>query len=120
MNTIFTVTTLKCLNTYEAVTPNFQTGRFDKKVKIHDSHWMASSTMVGWFSTKEDAICAVIRNDMDIHEDTYNYVVIEEVCEGLYGEGEDVQYWYVWNDDDNKYELCEQPSFAYGTIHFYK
>lgn len=67
---------------------------------------------VGYLSSKEDAINAVINNACDIYEaGAYPYAVIEHIEEGFY------QYdfeptWFEYNRETNKYEIIEKrPNF---------
>lgn len=57
---------------------------------------------VGYYSTFENAETAVLNNACDIWETCYDYVVIENVDEGLYQYDQNA-VWYKWNDLDEKY-----------------
>lgn len=70
-----------------------------------------SRRCVGYFSSFEDAEYVALHNVFDIYETCYDYLVIENIPEGLY------QYdfnpvWYKYQKLTNTYERCERPSFV--------
>jgi len=72
-----------------------------------------SSRCWGWYRKLKDAIIAVVENHTDIHEDSYDYAVIEKVPEGVIPMSEDIK-WFVWEGDPDKgkYVECPKPKWA--------
>ena len=59
---------------------------------------------LGWFGSEQEANLAVKNNESDIHENYYEYVVVEKFYSGLYPfcftEG---SMWYKWDSKKKKY-----------------
>lgn len=66
------------------------------------------SRTIGYFLTLEAAKRAIKNNICDIHENYYNYAVIEGVEPGLYSSTESVSYWYKWTK--NGYRRIQKPN----------
>ena len=66
---------------------------------------------VGYFLTLEDAREVVEKNRCDIHENCYDYAVIEEVEPGLYSADfcSNVIF-YKWDNENNQYVEVNRPS----------
>ena len=81
--------------------------------------WVESRTF-GFLPTYEMAEDAVLANRGDIHEGTYNWVVIEEISWGTLAmsSGEHAEQWYVWNDVYKKYHQAYKPKWAEGVINW--
>ena len=64
---------------------------------------------VGWYSSLKEARRCVEHNIMDIHEELYNYAIIEKVIYGLYPDidAKTERWIYKYNIDKNKYEIME-------------
>ena len=62
---------------------------------------------VGYFKTFEEAENVVLNNICDIWETCYDYVVIENIKDGIY-RYDDNPKWYTWNYDEQKYEKTEK------------
>ena len=82
--------------------------------KFNNSGEYAPVTMgircMGYYFKLEDAISSVTNNELDIHEETFNYVVVESCCEGVYASGDmNEQYWFEWNKEQEKYQSCDCP-----------
>jgi hypothetical protein len=76
-----------------------ETDRFDsEKVKKN------TSRCFGYFKEKEDVEYAVTNNMADMWETMYDYIVIEEIEEGIHPLAEIVG-WYQYNKDKDGYEL---------------
>lgn len=67
------------------------------------------SRTYGYYRSLEKAIDTVTHNYLDIREDVYNYVTIDEVCEGIY-QGSNKTMFFKWNKELNKYVEVEEPS----------
>lgn len=67
---------------------------------------------VGYFKTFEQAEYAVFHNTCDIWETCYDYVVIENIKEGLYEYDYNAQ-WYKWNNTNEEYERIEETPKKY-------
>lgn len=66
----------------------------------------------GFFFTEKEAINAVLNNDCDIHECLYEYVVIEEINDGIHG-GVVNEIWFEWNRKKSGWEkISKKPVFA--------
>lgn len=89
MNSIFTITSI-ALNPEAADSSTMRTRSF------------------GWFSTKERAVAAVEKNQCDLHECYYEYIVVEEVPEGIHAIG-DNRWWFCWDTEEDKWKSCEAP-----------
>lgn len=62
----------------------------------------------GYYSTIEKSLEAVKINRGNMHECLFNFLVIEEIKEGVHPMV-DSEYWFVWKYD--KWEqLCDKPS----------
>jgi hypothetical protein len=66
----------------------------------------AHSRTFGFFITEERAKNAVSNNEMGLHETLYDFLVVEQIDEGIY-EPTTSQLWYEWIDD--KWEECNAP-----------
>ena len=76
-----------------------------------------SSNTTGWFSRLEDAQNSVICNDLDLHEQSNDYVVIEKLEEGPISCLGLEQWWYKW--DEGKYKPCKCPEDFKAIIGFW-
>ena len=67
---------------------------------------------VGYYSTFETAEEAVLDNACDIRETCYDYVVIENIEEGLYQYDQN-PIWYKWDDLNEEYKRIEEKPKQY-------
>ena len=52
-------------------------------------------------------------------EARYDYIVIEEVYEGIWGGvRDDIEIWLKWSDNFKMWQLCNKPKEAEGTVHW--
>lgn len=77
----------------------------------------------GWFSNFEQANKAVRENLGDMHETTYNYIIVEKHIEGIMGVAFDEKphvQWYKWKRNliDGNFKPCKVPECAGNTIGF--
>ena len=63
---------------------------------------------VGWFSCIDEANCAVENNFSDIHENMYDYAIIETMEPGLHIP-DSHRMVYKWNNEKNSYEKIVTP-----------
>lgn len=65
---------------------------------------------VGMFLTLGEAQSIVEQNTCDIHENSYDFVVVEDVAFGLYPAILS-EYWYHWEQKNGveQYVQCEKP-----------
>lgn len=70
----------------------------------------------GYFPTLEKAITAVACNAGDMEECYYNYLVIEEIPEGVHSVPIS-ENWYVWNAEIG-WVPCEKPEWSIGIINW--
>jgi len=71
----------------------------------------------GWFSSWDAARDAVLKNKCDIRECLYNYVVIEEVPEGIQSCSIN-EWWFKWNKDNRSYVAIDKPKETQGIINW--
>ncbi len=62
----------------------------------------------GFYTDKNTAYKAVTENWCDIQERCYDYALIEEVQEGLYGTTNNRQF-FEWNEDTKEFVPIEEP-----------
>ena len=80
------------------------------------------SSLVGFYRSLDKAKQCVEEDWADFDEaGYYNYVVIERNVEGLYninGFELDIQteWWYKFDDDNNKWVVCEKPDWSVGIV----
>ena len=65
---------------------------------------------LGFLETLDDAITSVEINQGEMHEERYNYVVIEKHTPGLWKTAK-VEMWYAWNNEERKWEQTACPRF---------
>lgn len=68
----------------------------------------------GFYSHPADAIEAVVTNRCNMHECLYNYLVIENIGEGIHPSAE-YEEWYKWED---KWVQCLKPEPLVGIINW--
>ena len=75
---------------------------------------------MGYFVNLKDAISCVKQNCMDIHEEIYEYAIIESVEEGLfrYTKPEDV-LWFLFDDNTKTYIETTCPKSQERVIGFW-
>lgn len=71
----------------------------------------------GYFSSFKDAENVVINNITDLYESCFNYVVIENIREGLY-QYDLFPHWYLYNKETGKYEETSEPEFTKNHVGF--
>ena len=71
----------------------------------------------GYFSDFDDAEYRVVNNITDFWETCFDYIVIEEVPEGLY-QHDPFPRWYLYNRETGKYEETTEPEFAKKYVGF--
>ncbi len=62
---------------------------------------------IGYYFSERIAIKEVEYNGGDMHEDSYEYAVVEEVHPGLYDVNRK-ETWFKWNKASEKYEIIEE------------
>ena len=63
---------------------------------------------VGWFDNLDEASCAVENNFEDIHDDFYDYAIIEKIEPGIFNVEID-RILYKWNPNLDGYEQIDIP-----------
>ena len=67
--------------------------------------------IVGYFLTLDGARKVVEENRCDIHENCYDYAIVEEVKPGLYpGYPDDIIIFYKWDRKEGKYVEIDRPT----------
>lgn len=62
----------------------------------------------GYYYKFADAKRAVENNLTNLHENCYNYALIERIDQGICGYAEQMQ-WYVWDYENQRYTEMDQP-----------
>lgn len=70
----------------------------------------------GYYSTIEKSLEAVKMNRCNMHECLYNFLVIEEIKEGIHPMV-DSEYWFEWKDKGWE-QLCSKPPQFNGTCNW--
>lgn len=92
---------------------------------FHDPHeFLKGRTRTfGYYLNFTDAFEAVKNNYADMQECLYNYLIIEELHEGIHSlVGK--EYWFSWvgekslGENSGKWVACEKPDWAVGTINW--
>jgi hypothetical protein len=74
------------------------------------------SRCFGYFSTIEKARGAVANNTCDMEECCYNYLVIEEIGEGIHSFASS-ESWFTW-EEENGWTAIEKPKWSEGIINW--
>ena len=77
---------------------------------------LGSTRIWGWMPTLVEAQRVIENNISDIWEHYYDYAFIEEVPYGVPAYPIQTQWWYHWNDVENKYLPIENPVPAHALI----
>lgn len=84
-----------------------------EKLKPDDRYYcqQGDTRCVGFYYDMESAEEAVIENRCDIFECLYDYAVIEQTPQGVYGtsSSEYKRWFYKYDHDNNKYVPIEEP-----------
>ena len=78
------------------------------KVDKNDFPKFGNSRIVGWYQYKEDAFKVVKENICDINETIYDYVLIEEIEEGLNNPALN-RWFFKYNNDTKTYIQIDEP-----------
>ena len=68
-----------------------------------------STRTFGYYMDKDAALEAVKNNALDIRETIYDYMIVEEVEEGLYQPS--MKRWFFKAKDNDTFEEINEPSF---------
>ena len=71
----------------------------------------------GWYAESNDAIRDVLKNSCDIYELSHTYALIEEIREGIYG-CSIKEWWFKWDDKDERYVPIAKPKESVGIINW--
>jgi hypothetical protein len=71
----------------------------------------------GFYKEYSDAMWAVFKNQSNMHECLYDYLVMEKIGEGIHPEVVE-EKWFNFDDKLNGWRPCEKPEFAQGTINW--
>ena len=71
----------------------------------------------GWYSELQNALTSVEKNQGDLREYLYNYIVIEEIPEGVWGIALG-EWWFKWNKKKNTFVPIRKPKKTYGTVNW--
>ena len=76
-----------------------------------------NSRCFGYYANYSDAMSAVTKNQCDMRECLYDYLVMEEIGEGIHPEVMQ-ENWFKWNDGLNGWHRCNKPSEFVGSINW--
>lgn len=102
--TIFIVTTLEIRHPPPDKEENF----------LPETHYRT----VGWFPELKMAVDEVLSNAGDIHENSYQYCVIEETRWGIYPIPPLSELWYCWSKEKGQYMLGGKPKEVDIVVNF--
>ena len=71
----------------------------------------------GYYRGFHKALEAVKKNTGNMCECLYNYLIMEQIGEGVHALGEEVE-WFKWNDTKNGWVPCARPEWAKGIINW--
>jgi hypothetical protein len=83
-----------------------------QKLETNELGWLdtGDSRTFGYYSDLDIAKERVIENACDIHECVYDYVLIEDIREGLYQYCDKDHRWlYKFNEETEEYEVINEP-----------
>lgn len=69
---------------------------------------IGDSRVFGYFSSLEQAKNALAKNTLDMHEDYYNYAMIEEIGEGIHPEVES-RHFFEYDSEIGGFIPIEEP-----------
>ena len=64
--------------------------------------------LFGYFKDKTGAFTSLKENWYDMHENCYNYAVVEKIGEGIHPDVEE-EYFFKYNSKSNSFELIDKP-----------
>lgn len=67
-----------------------------------------NSRVFGWFTELEEAQEAVNENRYDLHECLYDFIVIEQISEGIHCCASK-EWWYKWDREIRQFNPIEKP-----------
>lgn len=90
------------------------------KCETVDKYWceFGHERTVGFYTNFLDAYSTVHNNVGDLCETIYNYAMIEEVEEGLYGSAGMRTWWFKYNQDTGTYDEIPIPEFCKNKFGF--
>ncbi|KKM01911.1 hypothetical protein LCGC14_1789660 [marine sediment metagenome] len=90
----------------------FVTAVQTKKDVFTDRGDSCDSRCWGYTDTFEKAEEAVLKNYMDMHECSYQWIIIEEYVMDVLALATGRFQWYHWDKMSSEYERCRQPAWA--------
>ena len=106
------------------INPHFKKGKSKTiftvcAVSGFDRNELGLKRTYGWYTKLKDAYKDVIANRGDLWESSYDYIVIEEVKEGVWGMAIK-EWWFKWNWQDSKkgFHPIRKPKETKGTINW--
>lgn len=82
---------------------------------VSEQHF--STYTFGYFFDLSEALEAVAENRGNLHECLYDYVAVEAFKPGIGAISLD-EFWYRWDMVKRKWQSCEKPLFATGTVNW--
>lgn len=73
----------------------------------------------GFFGTLERAIASVLENECDMHECLYNYIVVENLDEGIHPsvrKDNPEELWFEWSRDRERWIQTQKPDWSKGYL----
>lgn len=74
--------------------------------------YFGDSSLIGYYTDKDVAFERIQENACDINETCYDYVLIEQIQEGLFHPAtSDSRWWFKYNTELKQYEEIPEPPF---------
>lgn len=77
---------------------------------------MADNRCFGYYTSLDEALERV-QFGHDLEERSYNYLVIENVAEGVYPTSEEIR-WFKWNENQNAWQQIDKPKETQHVINW--
>jgi len=82
-----------------------------------DSPQSRDSRCFGFYAEYADAMSAVMQNRCDMRECLYDYLVMEEIGEGIHPEVKK-EIWFKWMEERRGWYHCVKPSEFVGVVNW--
>jgi hypothetical protein len=97
---------MTCIYTVTSIVPPKSEGK-----------WPGDSRAFGWFATHEEALLAVRKNQGEMSECRYSYIVIERSYPGIHALAEAI-YWAEWNTKQRCWKRCKRPRWSLQIVNW--
>ena len=73
---------------------------------------MPNNRTFGYFTSLKRSFLAVEHNEYDMHEGSYNFIVIEKLRTGIHPVPPEDEWWYRWHKDDERWVFLGNGRFG--------